>query len=139
MEARSMPLWPLVVYGAAVLVVVAAMLALSHVLGERHRDRATGEPYEGGVVSTGDVPVRLTSKFYLMAMFFVIFDLEAAFIFAWAVAAPEAGWTGWIEIAVFVGVLLAALAWLWRIGALDWGPRGRILPKPLSDEEAPNR
>jgi NADH-quinone oxidoreductase subunit A len=59
-------------------------------------------------------------RFYLVAVLFVIFDLEAVFIFAWAVAARQAGWAGYIEILVFIGVLAAALAYLWRVGALDW-------------------
>ncbi len=66
-------------------------------------------------------------KFYLVAMFFVIFDLETVFIFAWAIAFREVGWTGYIEMLVFVGVLVAALIYLWRLGALDWRPRGASL------------
>lgn len=114
------PLWPLVLYAALVLIVVGAMLGLSYVLGERHKDRATGEPYESGIVSTGSARLRLSVKYYLVAIFFVIFDLESAFIFAWAVAFRELGWVGYIEIIVFIGVLLAGLIYLWRNGALDW-------------------
>ena len=115
-------LWPLVVYFAAVLVVVAGMLGLSYVLGQRHADRATGEPYESGIVSTGSARLRLYARFYLVAVFFVIFDLEAVFLFAWAIALREVGWAGYAEILVFTGVLVAALIYLWRLGALDWGP-----------------
>ena len=56
-------------------------------------------------------------------MFFVVFDLEVVFVYAWAIAAREAGWPGYIEIAVFVVILIAALGYLWRVGALDWTPR----------------
>jgi len=114
-------LWPLVVYAALVAALVAAMLGLSYVLGQRHRDRSTDFPYESGILSEGSARVRLSFKFYLVAMFFVIFDLEAIFIFAWAVAVRETGWTGYIEVSIFIAVLLAALAYLWRVGALDWG------------------
>lgn len=62
---------------------------------------------------------------YLVAMFFVIFDLEAVFLVAWAVALREVGWAGYIEVLIFVGVLVIALIYLWRLGALDWGPRRR--------------
>lgn len=117
----SARLWPLVVYAAAVIALVAGMIGLSSVLGERHRERATGEPYEGGILSTGDARVRLSVKFYLVAMFFVIFDLEAVFLFAWAVAARELGWAGYAEALVFIAILVAALAYLWRSGGLDWG------------------
>ena len=116
-----MDLWPLVVYAALVAALVAAMLGLSYVLGQRHHDRSTDFPYESGILSEGSARVRLSFKFYLVAMFFVIFDLEAVFIFAWAVAVRETGWTGYIEVSIFIGVLLAALAYLWRVGALDWG------------------
>jgi NADH-quinone oxidoreductase subunit A len=114
-------LWPLVVYAAIVAALVAAMLGLSYVLGQRHHDRSTDFPYESGILSEGSARVRLSFKFYLVAMFFVIFDLEAVFIFAWAVAVRETGWTGYIEVSIFIAVLLAALAYLWRVGALDWG------------------
>lgn len=118
--ADTSALWPLGVYFIAVLALVAAMIGLSSVLGERHRERQTDEPYESGVVSTGTARVRFDVKFYLIAMFFVIFDLEAVFIFAWAVSLREAGWPGYAEMAVFIGVLSATLVYLWRIGALNW-------------------
>lgn len=120
-----MTLWPLAVHlGAAVLLAVI-MIGLSWFLGERHRGRATDQPYESGMAPTGSSRVPFSAKFYLIAVFFVIFDLEAVFLFAWAVAAPDVGWAGYFEVVVFVGVLLAALVYLWRVGALDWGPRPR--------------
>ena len=64
--------------------------------------------------------MRFSAKFYLVAMFFVIFDLEAVFLFAWAVAVRETGWAGYVEVLLFITVLLATLAYLWRVGALDW-------------------
>ena len=116
-------LWPLAVYAAAVIVLVASMIGVSYVLGQRHRERETGDPYEGGISATGSARVRLSVKFYLVAMFFVIFDLEAVFLFAWAVAARELGWAGYAEALVFTGILVAALVHLWRSGGLDWGER----------------
>jgi NADH-quinone oxidoreductase subunit A len=97
------------------------MLGLSYVLGQRHRDRSTDSPYESGILSEGSARVRLSAKFYLVAMFFVIFDLEAVFLFAWAVAVRETGWTGYVEASIFIFVLLAGLGYLWRVGALEWG------------------
>jgi NADH-quinone oxidoreductase subunit A len=114
-------LWPLAVYAVAVIVLVAGMIGVSYVLGQRHHERETGDPYESGIVSTGSARVRLSVKFYLVAVFFVIFDLEAVFLFAWAVAARELGWVGYAEALVFIGILVAALAYLWRSGGLDWG------------------
>src|ERR1700731_1622657 len=115
-----MTLWPLAVYVAIVSVLVVSMLGISFVLGQRHNERATGSPYESGIVSEGSARVRFSAKFYLVAMFFVIFDLEAVFLFAWAVAVREVGWAGYAKGLLFIMVLLATLAYLWRVGALDW-------------------
>ena len=112
--------WPLPLYTAFVLALAAIILIISYLLGERHSAPATGQPYESGIVSAGSAHVRLSARFYLLAMFFVIFDLEAVFIFAWSVAARELGWPGYGEIVVFTVILGIALAYLWRIGALDW-------------------
>jgi NADH-quinone oxidoreductase subunit A len=103
-QSTSGPLWPLAVYAGSVVFMVAAMLAASWLLGERHRQRTTHEPYE----------------FYPVAALFVIFDLEAVLFVAWAIAARPAGWAGFVEILIVAVVLLAALAYLWRQGALDW-------------------
>jgi NADH-quinone oxidoreductase subunit A len=114
-------LWPLGVYFFSVVAIVVAMTALSFILGERHREKQTNEPYESGIVSTGTARVRFDIKFYLIAMFFVIFDLEAVFIFAWAVSIRETGWTGYWEMLIFIAVLSAALVYIWKLGALEWG------------------
>lgn len=114
-------LWPLGIFFAAVVVVVAIILVLSYVLGQRHHEPATDQPYESGIAATGTARMRFDVKFYLVAMFFVIFDLEAAFIFAWAVSVRETGWAGYAEMLVFIGVLGAGLVYLWRCGALEWG------------------
>ncbi len=115
-------LWPLAVYFAFVLVIVGGMIGLSYILGERHRDPDTGTPYESGIVSTGSARMRFSVKFYLVAVFFVIFDLEAVFVFAWSVALREVGWVGFAEAMIFIGVLVVTLVYLWREGALEWGP-----------------
>ena len=117
--------WPLVVYFFAVLFVVAMMVGLSYILGQRHREKATGETYESGVLTTGSARLRFSSHFYLVALFFVIFDLEAAFILAWAVAFKKTGWSGYIGILVFIGILVVVLIYEWRSGALDFGPSGK--------------
>jgi NADH-quinone oxidoreductase subunit A len=115
-----MNFWPLAVYIVLVGMLVMAMLSMSFVLGERHHDRATGSPYESGILSEGSARVRFSAKFYLIAMFFVVFDLEAVFLFAWAVAVRETGWAGYAEALLFIMILLATLGYLWRVGALDW-------------------
>ncbi len=121
-QTPTIVLWPLAVYFVAVIAVAIGMLGFSYLLGQRHHDRATGEPYESGIVSTGSARMRFDAKFYLNAMFFVVFDLESVFVVAWAVALHSAGWAGYIAMFIFIGVILVALIYLWRTGALDWSP-----------------
>jgi len=116
-----MDLWPLAVHFALVVVLAAAMVGLSYVLGQRHQEKATGEPYESGIQVTGSARGRLSVDFYLVALLFVIFDLEVAFLFSWAIAARDLGWAGYAGLLVFVGILVVGLVYEWRRGALDWG------------------
>jgi NADH-quinone oxidoreductase subunit A len=117
------------IYAALALVLVSVMVGLGYFLGPRHIAPATVHPFESGIVTVGDARVRFPVQFYLVAMFFVVFDLESVFIYTWAVAARKVGVSGYLEILVFIGVLLAALIYLWRVGALDWTPaRSRTRP-----------
>lgn len=111
--------WPLWLYMAGVLTVIAGMLSLSFVLGQRSRNLDKSVPYESGIASTGSAHGRFYAGFFLMAIFFVIFDLESIFVVAWAIAAGELGWAGYGAICVFVGALFASLVYLWREGALE--------------------
>lgn len=124
---ETQSLMPFLVYSLSVVTILAVTLIAAWFLGSRTRHRpATDQPFESGVVSVGSAAeVRLSVEFYLVAMFFVIFDLETIFIFAWAVAFYDLGWRGYIGSAVFIGVLLVALVYEWRTGALDWGLKQR--------------
>jgi NADH-quinone oxidoreductase subunit A len=117
-------LWPILAYGAIVLSLVFVMLGLSFVLGQRHQEHATEEPYEGGILSTGSARLRFSSQFYLIAMLFVIFDVETIFIVSWAIAFKELGWYGFAGATVFIILLFVVLIYEWRNGALDFGPDG---------------
>ncbi len=122
----AITIWPAALYAVLVLGLAALILVLSAVLGERRRagrDRDT--QYESGLEPAGPLPRRLSVEFYQVALFFVIFDLEAVFIFAWAVNARRLGWAGYAEVVVFVVLLLAGLVYLWKSGGLDWGAAGR--------------
>lgn len=112
-------LWPLAIYFFAAIAIAIIMVGLSYLIGESHKERATGDPYESGMVVTGSAHVRFNATFYLIAVFFVIFDLETLFIISWAVAARELGWVGYLEILVFIIVLAISLMYLWRSGALE--------------------
>lgn len=103
------------------------MLGVAYVFGSRPTKRPGAEPYESGMIPTGSARVRFDVLFFLNAMFFVVFDLETMFVIAWAIAFRQVGWVGYLEIVVFIVVLLAALIYLWRLGALDWRTRREIL------------
>jgi len=130
--------WALSAFTVTAILVVAATMALSHFVGQRHHQDATGEPYESGIVSTGSAELQLSAKFYLVAMLFVIFDLEAVFLFAWAIAVVEVGWVGFWGAAVFIAILLVGLVYEWREGTFDFGPRPRAeRPRTLSKPSRP--
>jgi len=120
----SIPLWPFLLYAALVVLLLSAILTLSYLLGQHHKDRATDEPYEGGIVQAGSARLRFSAQFYLVAMLFVIFDVEAVFIMLWALGFYELGWPGYIGVAIFIAQLVVVLIYEWGIGALDFGPDG---------------
>ena len=126
--SSSATLWPFLVYSLSVVGLLAVALALGWVLGHRtHRATATNMQFESGVVPVGSAEnVRVSIEFYLIAMFFVIFDLETIFILVWVIAFTELGWRGYIGAAVFIVFLLVALVYELRTGALDWGVKRRL-------------
>ena len=113
-------LTPFLFYASLVLAVVVTMLGLSFFLGQKINRKYKNTPFESGIISVGSAQFRISVHFYLTAILFIIFDLEVVFLFAWAVAVEQAGWPGFIEISVFIFILIVALIYLWRIGALDW-------------------
>ncbi|WP_286266280.1 NADH-quinone oxidoreductase subunit A [Thalassotalea atypica] len=112
-------LWPIAAFFIILVIMLIGMLLLSYVLGPKTKSRAKHTPYESGVISVDDNRTRFTNHFFLYAIFFVIFDLETIFLFAWVIAFDEVGWAGFIEACIFITILLAALVYLWRIGALE--------------------
>ena len=130
---HSILLWPLLLYAIAVVVLLVAILSLSYLLGQHHRDRATDKPYEGGIEQTGSARLRFSAQFYLVAMLFVIFDVEAVFIILWALGFYELGWPGYIGVAIFIGQLVVVLIYEWGIGALDIGLDGKKLLKKYKE------
>lgn len=121
--------WPFAIYLIAVLLLTGGMLLVSYYIGERHTENATNEIFESGVRPTGPARFHFPIHFYLIAMFFVIFDLEAVFIFIWAVSVRETGWSGYLFMLIFVAELLILLFYLWKIGALDFGPDRKAIMK----------
>lgn len=106
---------------------ILVMLAVSSWIGERRFSKEKLRPYECGVIPTGNARLRYPVPFYLVAIFFLLFDIEGAFIFSWAISFRELGWQGYLEILFFIAMLMLGLVYIWRKGGLDWGPmRKRI-------------
>lgn len=121
-EATGMtPSGALLVHTALSIAAVAGILIFAAFLRERRSGDWLDTPYESGITPSASSAPPYNARYFLIAAFFVIFDMEAAILFAWAVAAREAGWLGVIEAAIFIGVLLAALVYLWLDGALEFG------------------
>jgi NADH-quinone oxidoreductase subunit A len=118
-------IWSVAVYVLAAMGLCGLMIGLSALLGGRSGARARNEPFESGVVSASPERLRLSAKFYLVAVFFVIFDVEALFLYAWAISVRETGWLGFAEAVIFIAILAVSLVYLARIGALDWAPQAR--------------
>lgn len=110
-----------------VVTLMAVLLFLTGWLGEKRQGGEKLSPYESGSIPTGDARFSYPTPFYLVAIFFLIFDVEAAYIFSWAIAFDRLGWNGWLQITFFIFILLASLLYLWRKQGLEWGPER---PKP---------
>ena len=125
--------WAFAIYVIGAITICLVMIGLAALLGGRAYGRTKNKPLESGVDSVGSARLRFSAKFYLVAMFFVIFDVEALYLFAWSVSVRESGWVGFIEATIFIGLVLIGLIYLWRIGALDWSPRKPQLNNKNSD------
>ena len=111
---------PLLIFVLIVLGLIGALVTLSFVLGPSKPFRRKLAPYESGIIPDTPAVGRLSVRFYLTAMLFIIFDVEAVFFYPWAVLLHQLKWFGLIEMLVFIGILLVALAHIWRKGGLDW-------------------
>ena len=96
-------------------------VVLSGLLGPRNPTPEKEAPYECGMPAVGDARERQSVKFYLVAMIFLLFDIEVAFLYPWAMALRDLGWSGFVQVLLFMGLLLAGYIYVWRKGALDWG------------------
>jgi NADH-quinone oxidoreductase subunit A len=111
---------PLLIFVLIVLGLVVTLVALSFVLGPTRPSRRKLAPYESGIIPDTPAHRRLSVRFYLTAMLFIIFDVEAIFFYPWAVLLRQLKWFGLIEMLVFMAILGIALAHIWRKGGLDW-------------------
>jgi NADH-quinone oxidoreductase subunit A len=102
---------------------ILLLLILARFLGQRTYSEAKGAPYESAVKPTGEARLREPVPFYLVAIFFIVFDVEAVFVVSWAVAYDLLGWAGFWQITFFIVVLFSGLVYLWKMGGLDWGAK----------------
>lgn len=98
----------------------AALIALGVILGKRVRNRAKDTPYECGIQPVGGARERFSVKFYLVAMLFILFDIEAIFLYPWAVVYNELRLYGFVLMLIFIEVVLTGFYFIWRKGVLDW-------------------
>jgi NADH-quinone oxidoreductase subunit A len=112
--------FPIVVQVIIAAVLAAALIAISYIFGKRVRNRVKDMPYESGIVPTGDARQRFSVKFYLVAMLFILFDIEAIFLYPWAVIYREMKMFAFVEMLIFVVLILSGFFYIWKKGALDW-------------------
>ncbi len=112
--------FPVLVQALVAMGLAAALLAASYLLGKRVRNRVKDMPYESGIAPTGDARQRFSVKFYLVAMLFILFDIEAIFLYPWVVVYRELKMFAFVEMLVFVALILCGFFYIWKKGALDW-------------------
>jgi NADH-quinone oxidoreductase subunit A len=114
--------YPFIAYTVITVILILGLLTLAWWLGAKSSNRNKELPYESGILPTGSARTPLQIPFYLVAIVFIVFDVETAFIFTWAVVWDQLGMAGLLHITFFIVALLLGLVWLWLKGGLDWGP-----------------
>jgi len=112
--------FPIVVQAIVAMALAAGLLSVSFLLGKKVRNRVKDMPYESGIVPTGDARQRFSVKFYLVGMLFILFDIEAIFLYPWVVVFRELKMFAFVEMLVFVVFILSGFFYIWKKGALDW-------------------
>src|SRR5713101_4064949 len=112
--------FPVLLQAMIAMTIAGALLLISFLLGKKVRNRVKDMPYESGITPTGDARQRFSVKFYLVGMLFILFDIEAIFLYPWVVVYRDLKMFGFIEMAVFVVLILSGFFYIWKKGALDW-------------------
>ena len=118
-------IFSLVIFGLLILALIGLLLFIAAWIGEKKPGVEKARAYESGIIPTGEARLRYPVPFYLVAIFFLLFDVEGAFIFSWAIAWEQLGWAGWLQISFFIAVLILGLVYIWVKGGLEWGPTGK--------------
>jgi NADH-quinone oxidoreductase subunit A len=112
--------FPVLLQALVAMLLAAGLITVSYLLGKRVKNRVKDMPYESGIVPTGDARQRFSVKFYLVGMLFILFDIEAIFLYPWAVVYRELLMPGFVEMLIFVILILSGFFYIWKKGALDW-------------------
>jgi NADH-quinone oxidoreductase subunit A len=112
--------FPVLCQAIVAMGLAAGLLTVSYLLGKRVRDRVKETPYESGITPTGDARQRFSVKFYLVAMLFILFDIEAIFLYPWVVVFRDLKFMGFVEMLIFVVLILSGFFYIYKKGALDW-------------------
>src|SRR5438477_11032320 len=116
--------FPVLLQAIIAMSLAAGLLMVSFLLGRRVRNRVKDMPYESGMVPTGDARQRFSVKFYLVGMLFILFDIEAIFLYPWVVVFREFKMAAFLEMLIFVVLILSGFFYIWKKGALDWSGSG---------------
>lgn len=117
--------FPVLLQVLIAMAIAAGMLGFSYLLGRKVKNRVKDLPYECGIVPVGNARERFSVKFYLVAMLFILFDIEAIFLYPWAVVYRELKMFAFVEMLVFIVLILAGFFYIWKKGALDWSEPDR--------------
>ena len=122
--------FPVLLQIVIAMTIAAGMLGASYLLGKRSKNTVKDMPYESGIVPTGDARQRFSVRFYLVGMVFILFDIEAIFLYPWAVVYRELKMFAFVEMLIFIVLIVAGFVFIWRKGALDWAYFDRLSEKP---------
>ncbi|PYT31674.1 MAG: NADH-quinone oxidoreductase subunit A [Acidobacteria bacterium] len=122
--------FPVLLQIVIAMTIAAGMLGASYLLGKRSKNTVKDMPYESGIVPTGDARQRFSVRFYLVGMVFILFDIEAIFLYPWAVVYRELKMFAFVEMLIFIVLIVAGFVFIWRKGALDWSYFDRFSEKP---------
>ncbi len=114
--------FPLLIQACLAMVVAAALVGLAVLVGKRLKNKVKDLPYECGITPVGSARERFSVKFYLVAMLFILFDIEAIFLYPWAVVFRELKMFAFVEMTIFIGLVMCGLFFVWKKGVLNWSP-----------------
>jgi NADH-quinone oxidoreductase subunit A len=130
--------FPVLVQTMLAVLVAGALVAISFLIGKRVKDRVKDSPYECGIAPTGSARERFSVKFYLVGIVFILFDIETIFLYPWAMVYRQLKMFAFVEMFVFIVLILSGFFYIWKKGALDWSnvePDVRVVPEEVETPE----